>query len=391
MVQIIPAAPREKTTKDRFAEAFGNLLSSLSQEIPQELLGRQERKQLGGLIGQDVSNIRNPDFLKMIYGQEMHNKNQEEQRKFDLAQNEEALKTGLMDYETIKKFAGEEVADFYKAAPIGGKTKIVQAIVDSMQRGEKFNDLLGGVSDLPTQETPQPNLQEIEPKERNNEKLKLPDYNIRPKGFTPKEWAENRKGWAKSNNETLTTARDRLKGNKRDVLGTKKLQQINESHELPEGLERWIINPKSGEVYGLAQLAQKSPTAAQEWTKEIARFGNRAKDAFGSRVTNFDLYQYMKQFPSLLNTAEGRTNILRMMEINYELDSLYDKAVQRIIDQKGSGNIPPEEVDRLARSLIKDREDQLFNEYLNLESENESSFMQQGISGNKPSLEGIFE
>lgn len=318
------------------------------------------------------------------------------QKELQSAKQQSDLSANLMDYDTVKKFAGQDVADFYKAAPVGGKTKIVQAIIDSMQRGEKFGDTLGAASGAPTQESPQPSIEEITSDNENeairtekpsSNKLNLPDYNIRPQGFTPKEWAQARTGWSKSNNETLNTARDRLKGNKRDVLGTKKLQKL--SPNLPEGLERWVINPSNGEVYKVAQLAQKAPTAAQEWVKEIARFGNRAKDAYGSRVTNFDLYQYMKQFPSLLNSREGRDNILKMMEINYELDSLYDKAVQRIIDQKGAGNIPPEEVDRVARMLIKDREQELFDQYLNLESQNEQSFMNEGSQGNKTSLKDI--
>lgn len=382
MVQIIPKA---KSGGDRFAEAFANLGQSASQLIPEEIMGRRERESLGKITGEDLSNIRDPNFLKQILSSGLERKKQEG----DLSQ-------GLMDYDTVKKFAGQDVADFYKAAPVGGKTKIVQAILESMQRGEKLGDTLGAAQNSQPQESPQQAIEDVVgqqeqfPELNENQKLNIKDYNERPQGFTPKEWATARTGWAKTNNETLTTARDRLKGNKRDLLGTKKLQKLNESKELPQGLERWIINPKSGEVYGLAQLAQKSPTAAQEWVKEIARFGNRAKDAFGSRVTNFDLYQYMKQFPSLLNTPEGRKNILQMMEINYELDSLYDKSVQRILDQKGSSNIPPEEVDRIARGLIKDREQQLFDKYLHLESQNEESFMNEGIQGNKRSLEDIF-
>lgn len=308
-------------------------------------------------------------------------------------QNE--LSNGLMDYETVKKFAGQNVADFYKAAPVGGKTKIVQSIVDSLQRGEKFGDMLGAASSSPERQNnnsinaESPFEEELSQNDSSG-KLNLPDYNIRPAGFTPKEWAAARTGWSKSNNEALSKARDRIKGNKRDILGTKKLQKLNDSGELPEGLERWIINPNNGEVYGYAQLAQKSPKAAQEWVKEIARFGNRAKDAFGSRVTNFDLFQYMKQFPSLLNTPDGRRNILRMMEINYDLDSLYDSAVQRIIDEKGVSNIPPEEVDRVARNMIQDREEKLFDEYLNLDTKNESSFMNEGLKENRPSLQDIF-
>lgn len=379
MPQIIPSTPRQQSTGDRFAQAFANLGQSAGTLIPEELLGRKERQSIGKMIGQDVSDIRNPDFLKQIYNQEMGRKNQQED-----------LSNGLMDYETVKKFAGQDVADFYKAAPVGGKTKIVQAIIEGMQRGEKFGDTLGQAANNLPEQNESPDIEQIiaTSEKGESEKLNLPDYNKRPQGFTPQEWAKNRSEWGKKNSEMLNTARDRLKGNKRDVLGTKKLQKLSEN--LPQGLERLIINPSTGEPYKLAQLTEKSPTAAQEWVKEISRFGNRAKDAFGSRVTNFDLYQYMKQFPSLLNSKEGRDNILRMMEINYELDSLYDKAVQRIIDQKGSSNIPPEEVDRVARGLIKNREDELFDEYLNIESKNDQSFLQEGTEGNKPSLEDIF-
>jgi len=379
MPQIIPSAPRQQTTGDRFAQAFSNLGQSAGTLIPEELLGRKERQSIGKMIGQDVSDIRNPDFLKQIYSQEMKRK-----------ESQEDLSNGLLDYDTVKKFAGQDVADFYKAAPVGGKTKIVQAIIEGMQRGEKFGDTLGQAANNQPQENQTPDIEQIvsSSDQGENGKINLPDYNKRPQGFTPQEWAKNRTEWGKKNNETLMAAKDRLKGNKRDILGTKKLQKLSEN--LPQGLERLIINPSTGEPYKLAQLTEKSPTAAQEWVKEISRFGNRAKDAFGSRVTNFDLYQYMKQFPSLLNSKEGRDNILRMMEINYDLDSLYDKAVQRIVDQKGSSNIPPEEVDRVARGLIKQRENELFDEYLNIESKNEQSFMQEGTEGNKPSLEEIF-
>lgn len=65
MVQIIQERPKE-TFGDRFARAFGNAAGSAAQEIPQALIGRAERKQLGDLIGQDVSNIRNPDIQKLL-------------------------------------------------------------------------------------------------------------------------------------------------------------------------------------------------------------------------------------------------------------------------------------------------------------------------------------
>lgn len=374
MVQIIP---RAESPSDRFAKAFANLGQSAAKEIPQAFLQRNEDRSLEQLIGKDLSNIRDPHMRQQFVNMAL-------QRENEAAKLQESFEADSKNYESIKKAFGEEFADVWLAMGQGERTALVNDALDAMRRGEGINDIFSQMDSENLEGFDQTKI-----RSRNENTLEaLPDFTKRPRGFDRKEWAKEMHEWAKSNNETLKNSRERLRGNKRDVLGTKKLVKINQSHQLPEGLERWIINPKTGEIYGLAQLAQKAPTAAQEWVKEIARFGNRAKDAYGSRVTNFDLMQYMKQFPSLLNTFEGRQNILRMMEINYELDSLYDKAVQSIIDRKGAGKIPPDEVDRIAREMIKDREEKLFEDYLNVESQNENSYVNEGLK--RPSLEEIF-
>lgn len=66
MVQIIP---RVKSSGDRFSEAFANLGHSASQLIPEEMMKKQEDKALSGLIGQDVSKIRDPELRKAIISQ----------------------------------------------------------------------------------------------------------------------------------------------------------------------------------------------------------------------------------------------------------------------------------------------------------------------------------
>lgn len=371
MVQILQ---RPESSSDRFSKAFGNLGSNLSQAIPQELMGRAERKALGEIMKKDVGNIRNHDFLKQLLGGHITKENQASKLKGEYDVENKS-------YEEIKKAYGEKFANVWRAMGQGERTALVQGLLKAQDRGLDIDEFLR--SGAPLDGT---SSQGIETQDETT--TDLPDFTRKPKGRSWSEWTKEMEGWGKKNTETLEGARDRLKGNKRDVLGTKKLQKLEASEKLPAGFERLIINPDTGSPYGLAQLAGLASPEAQEWVKEIARFGNRAKDAFGSRVTNFDLFQYMKQFPSLLNTSEGRQRILRMMEINYELDALYDKATQQIIDDVGEDKIPPAQVDKMARRLIKDREEQLFNEYLNIESENESSFMREGMS--KPSLEEIF-
>jgi uncharacterized protein YktA (UPF0223 family) len=348
---------------------------------------RQTRNVLADRFGQEFKNVRNPNVQQMML--------QDALRQEEIANKARQEEMSLPDYEMVKNKFGEDFADLYKAAPVGGKTELLKAGLAAMLRGENIQDMFAGAEGPQISDQPKPNISDILPEgeggfQPGKGKLNLPDYTKRPPGYTPKEWNTVRSGWRDKNVDTLTSARDRLKANKRDVLGTKKLIKLNDSGRLPEGLSRLIINPSTGSPYGLAQLGQIQNPEAEEWVKEIARFGNRAKDAYGSRVTNFDLQQYMKQFPSLLNSKEGRKRILRMMEINYELDSQYDQAVQRILDSTPAGNIPPEEVDRLAREMIKDKEESLFDEYLGLENQNETSFMEEGISKKRPSLEDIF-
>lgn len=379
MVQIIP---RASSKGEEFMKMISGGLSGAAEggeRIKGALNERAQRKSIQERFGDEFANIHDPELRNKMIMQKLLG--EQENRKHEMEASE-----GMKDYETIKKYGGEEAAEMYRTASVGGKTAIMKSLLESLERGGNMGDLFSGLSDTIPEET-RADVSEMGIDNREGTS-KLPDYTRRPKGYTAKEWTKQREGWVKANDEALTTARDRLKGNKRDRLGTQKLKNINESGQLPEGLERFIVSPKTGEIYPLAQLVGKAPKAAQEWVKEIARFGNRAKDAFGSRVTNFDLVQYMKQFPSLLNTPEGRESILKMMEVNYELDSLYDTAVQKIIDQKGAGNIPPDEVDRIARSRIKEREDQLFNEYLHAEVQNEMSFLREGSE--RQSLEDIF-
>jgi hypothetical protein len=371
MVQILP---RPESSGERFAKAFASLGSSLGQDIPQELMGQAERKKLGEMMGEDISDIRSPEHIRQLLGSHLTRKEQSAKLKGEYDAEEKS-------YTQIKEAFGEKFANVWRAMGQGERTALVQNLLKAQDRGLDIDQFLSGAFEGETPEG-------LEPNRESQLASGMPDFTRKPKGRTWGEWTKEMEGWGKKNTETLDSARDRLKGNKRDVLGTKKLQQLEGSGKLPEGFGRLLIDPSTGDPYKTAQKAGLVSPEAQEWVKEIARFGNRAKDAFGSRVTNFDLFQYMKQFPSLLNTGEGRQRILRMMEINYELDALYDKAVQQIIDDIGEDKIPPAQVDKMARRLIKDREEQLFNEYLNIESENESSFLREETK--KPSLEDIF-
>ena len=216
-------------------------------------------------------------------------------------------------------------------------------------------------------------LDEASLPEMKNTKSEWPDFTQKPIGFTPKEWANERKTWRKENVPMFEKAKSNIEANKKNLLSTKNLRNLNKTKKVGEGLSSVLINPQTGEFYGAAQLAGLVSPEAQTWVKEISRFQNRAKDAFGSRVTNFDLQSYMKQFPSLLNTNEGRNRIIDMLEVNYELDNLYDSELKKVYQKYGMSGIPQEEADNLVQQRIEKRAKKLEDKYLSINSEIEGS------------------
>jgi hypothetical protein len=375
-------------------EALSKLMGSVGggAEKLHGLLGeRKERETLAKKYGHEFKEVRNPEIRKELLKGAIEKENQ-------AAKLRQEIDTEKQDYDWIKKTYGKDIADFWKANTTGGRTKITEALIQQGLRHLSPQELFGaeGADEeediLPKGQTP--SLAPKAPKMIRNmqgEEFQLPDHSKRPKGFTQKDWLDKKEKWETRNSEIFNTNRDRTKSLERDILETKSLNNLNETRELPEGFDKLILNPNTGEPYGVAQLAELPNPETQAWVKVIARFGNRAKDAFGSRVTNFDLQQYMKQFPSLMNSYEGRKRILRMMDINYQLDYIYDKALQQIYDEVGLDGIAPNEADRLARQMVDNEKQKLEEEFLNLDRANTNEISMEGQKKQKPSLQEIFK
>ncbi len=288
------------------------------------------------------------------------------------------------DYDIVNQTFGKKFADVWKASPVGGKTELLKYGMDALSRGENLENLLEDI-DVPQENSISTSLNENIPQMKNgkiSKDFQWPDYSKRPFGYNPKEWANEKKSWRKENAPIFQENKTHLNSLQKDSLAIKNLQKL--SPKLPEGVERLIINPETGEPYGIAQLAGVVSPEVQEWVKEVSRFQNRAKDTFGSRVTNFDLVSYMKQFPGLLNTEEGRRRILRMMGINNQLDNLYETALNQVYKKYGLSEIPQEKADELATNFIKDDAEKLREEYLQIDQENQ----QMDSQANKTVLSG---
>lgn len=367
MPQIIKEF-RHETPSERFGKAFSNLGREGAKQFSDYVSNKEsERAELEAAerMGLDLRGLRRETRNQAF---EQHFKNQSK-KSDDIAQRFQDEQS----YGKIAETFGNKFADLWMSAPVGGKTELLKHGIDAKLRGADLDQMLEGVQS-PKMDADQTFLQEQKiPQMKNGQvskEMKWPDFTTRPSGYSPKDWVNERKQWRSENAPVFQENKTNLKNSVRDSTAIKKLEKLNSSGKLPEGLESIMINPSTGEIYGLAQLVGAVSPETQEWVKEIARFQNRAKDAFGSRVTNFDLMSYMKQFPGLLNTPEGRSRIITMMAINNKLDQSYQKALSSIYNKYGLNGIPQEQADSLAQRMIEDETDRLTNEYLSLDEQN---------------------
>ncbi len=134
---------------------------------------------------------------------------------------------------------------------------------------------------------------------------------------------------------------------------------------MPTGFEKWNINWVTGEPrFGAAQLSPET----QLFVKTVNDFTTKAKDSYGSRVTNFDLQQFMKRLPTLANSTEGRGLILKQMEILNEIDELDHKTLQEVYDHYGIDNINNQQAKKIANVYKKEAQKELLDRYKSLDN-----------------------
>lgn len=274
------------------------------------------------------------------------------QKELQSAKQQSDLSANLMDYDTVKKFAGQDVADFYKAAPVGGKTKIVQAIIDGMQRGQKFGDMLSGGHG-----NDQNDIENISPDQIGKSPEQLVKKQLQEiketqdLGLTPPEKVVRGKERYSTGLKSYQESGVKLRGSSRDKERLDILDNLNKKNNLPKDLGRLNVDKEGNLRFPFAASAD-----AERYVKVLNEFSSGAKDTFGSRVTNFDLAQYLKRFPTLLNSSEGRKQLLQQMKIVNDINAVYYKNLKDVFDKAGGvRNIDSDVAERLAEELSEQK------------------------------------
>jgi len=250
---------------------------------------------------------------------------------------------------TIGEQFGPEAAQLFRSLPVGAQTELTRTLLDLKGRDIEYKDFLsgnlpkGGVSQRQAVSEGEFAFPEIPAEE----------------GLTPKERVKHQSELRKENIPHLTEAQTKSRAAKKEAIDLNVLDQLNQSGKLPEDLGRVLINPQTGELYKVAQLAGLSSPETQQFSKTLANFVSKAKESFGARVTNFDLESFMKRLPSLLNTKEGKRRVIEQLKVINELDSLYENSLKKTFQHYGAGKITYEQAAKIAEDMIADEEDAL--------------------------------
>jgi hypothetical protein len=105
---------------------------------------------------------------------------------------------------------------------------------------------------------------------------------------------------------------------------------------------------KEGELNPVA--ASQLSEDAQEALKLLSDEVQGVKDTFGSQISGFEVRQFMKRLPSLLNSSEGKRRVLRDLQMINKLNRDHDEGILNIVDRYGGpGKISVSKAQRIWR------------------------------------------
>ncbi len=182
-----------------------------------------------------------------------------------------------------------------------------------------------------------------------------------PEQMIPAErvkWENNNE---KTNIKELKEIEKKKKAYRDNGILIRSMSKVNDSQQLPSGLGKMVlVDPESGDIRPIAQLADKINPETQLYIKNLKQFLKGAKDFFGARVTNFDVSSFMQQLPSLLNSEQGRRVILKQMELVNDLEAIHANELDEGLKHYGrKANYL--DISRTVDEKVSQKESQLLN------------------------------
>lgn len=341
---------------------FGKSLSrSLSQHLPDALETYLQKQRLDkedtALEKQQINlrGIKDPKIRSSLL--EQHQEKQKNER--EELKSQDTLKS-------VEDFFGSEFARLWEVSPTGGKTELLKAGLDAKLRGDDLSKILSPY----IEQLSELDLREQQFKENFSSKSKTIDFD---KGLNPSERVSREEKRYDKNLGLYQESQKRLLSLENEADTINILNELNESKKLPSGAGRWNVSIKEGNLH-VPTLANAE---TQKYIKTVNEFLNKAKDTFGSRVTNFELDRFLQRLPTLANSEEGRRDILSQMKYFNTIQVLYEQELQNVIDEHGGvRKIDFDRAERIAKERINPKVQQYKKEFKEADTRLEQTYQQ---------------
>lgn len=371
MVDVLRRSP-EKT----FSEQLGlNLGSGLGQGAAQ---GVQQHFANKFQKASEEAKFKR-ELQKLSMQQQFEKELQKEKYGFEeqlqgLKDKKEFNKSQMVRDNLIKSGVPERIADLYSSATEGGKTEILKNLFEMEQRGMLpegtsllFENAHSSLDDMPESDldknisissAKQEGLSDQEKPVEQTLPLEKPKAFKFPKlekqtHLKPSELVRRQNEREKLNTKAYAEVKNKYDNLEEERLLYDRIEQLNETKLLPEGVGRLNVDYATGDLI-IPALANKE---TQLFAKTVNDFTRKAKESFGSRVTNFDLDRFLKRLPTLANTYEGRKLIVSQMKLLNDMDVLKTKGLVDTYNHYGIENINQQKAGQISDSYIeKDRE-----------------------------------
>lgn len=348
MIQIIDEQ-RPQSGLEKFMQMISSGLrggAEGGQSIKQALGEKSEREALSDRFG-DIFGKVGPNTRSQLLTGEIQKENQAAKLRGEYEADEES-------YGKIKNAFGKKFADVWLASPTGARTALTQAALEARARGIDLDKILSmpevkdSIGLQSHAQAGQDQFKEPQEQEVFNELQQIKGG--QDEGLLPEEAIARGKERYATGLKEYQEAGSKLQGMTRDKERFEILETLNKSDKLPKGLGRINVDLKEGNLI----LPSIASPEAERYVKTLNEFSSGAKDTFGSRVTNFDLAQYLKRFPTLLNTKEGRRQLLDQMKLVNQINSVYYKNLKKVYDDAGGvRKIDSDVAQRLAEKLTE--------------------------------------
>lgn len=348
MVQILQAKPKKESgSADAFMQAFATGLEGYSQAQQKQKLHEQMQKEnefAQKNLGIDLSGVSDPERRKLIIGETLKGKIAQDKARFE--ETEMQKKRVQLYNQLIENGMDEKRAALYVNLTTGGQTEFAKSLMEMQNRepgelGNKQTNAFDKINPPENQFQTQPtdinqfdqeDLPELPKKQKEFDIQSLIDEAIEKqnKGILPKEIASAQNARYSAGLKSYEENQTKYKSIKdeKNLIGI--LDDLQKSKKLPK-----ILGQVNVDKEGNLRFPYGANAETQRYVKTLNEFSKSAKDSYGSRVTNFDLQQFMKRFPTLLNNEEGRKQILQQMRIVNEINETYYKNLHDIISKAG--------------------------------------------------------